>query len=120
MQRVDGRLEAIIVQISGEFHRLSSAYQQLLNTNHQMRVEIQNGKDERAKVEAHMRYQNRCLEEEKQRAWHLEERVNKLEVELESQNVGALSTDPSGPACGDERRMQSGVGEPVNLLRPFN
>lgn len=63
-----------------------------------MRDDIQKKKDEQTRLEAYIRYQDRCLQAAEKRAWRLEERVNQLEVELVSRNAGALSADPTGHA----------------------
>ena len=61
-----------------------------------MKAMLQKGKEEKAELEAQMQYQSYCLQAAEQRAWGLEELVNKLQVELASRNAEAPSTDQRG------------------------
>lgn len=89
MQHANARTEIIINQIHAEYNKL-------LSLNYKMRAMLQKEKDEKPALEAQMQYQNYCLQAAEQRAWGLEELVNKLEVELASRNAETPSTDQRG------------------------
>ena len=83
------RVKIIITQIYAE-------YTKLLVMHYKMSAMLQKGKDERAELETQMEYQNYCLKAAEQRAWGLEELVNKLEVKLASRNAETSPTDQIG------------------------
>ena len=83
------RVKIIITQIYAE-------YTKLLVMHYKMSAMLQKGKDERAELETQMEYQNYCLKAAEQRAWGLEELVNKLEVKLASRNAETSPTDQRG------------------------
>ena len=56
---------------------------------------LQRDKREREEAEVQIQYRNYCLEVAEERAWGLEQKVKKLEVELASRNPTPL-TDQGG------------------------
>ena len=89
MKHASARTEILLTQIHAECN-------ELLRSSYKMKAMLQKGKEEKAELEAQMQYQNYCLQAAEQRAWGLEELVNKLEVELASQKAETPSTDQRG------------------------
>ena len=79
-QSADGRVEKILSQIQAE-------YMKLLDMHHEMLDRLRREKYEKAELQRQMDYQSDCLQAAEQRAWHFEERVNKLEVQLASREA---------------------------------